>query len=306
MARSTTLPAHAVRVPTYAELQRYVQAFAQGHLNLLMIFGSPGVGKSRSVRQALTGPVCWIGGQATAFGIFLEAYHHRHQPIVLDDVDGLDSNRDSIRLLKALAQTEPTKTLSWLSTTSLLDKAGVPCRFATTSRLVMIGNSWKTLNADVAALEDRGHLLLFTPTALEVHRHAALWFWDQEVFDFVGQRLNLIAQHSLRTYLHAWELKQAGLNWRQGVLSRFLTGAALEVAQLKANPDFTSEAQRVQAFVQSGAGCRATYFHHAKKIQPVKAPPKITLRHTAPPVAAVLGKDYLDPLRRRFGRLGNG
>ena len=23
-----------------------------------------------------------VGGQATAFGIFLEAYHHRHQPIV--------------------------------------------------------------------------------------------------------------------------------------------------------------------------------------------------------------------------------
>ena len=126
------------------------------------------------------------------------------------------------------------------------------------------------------------------------------------MFDFVGQRLSLIAQHSLRTYLHAWELKQAGLNWRQGVLSRIVTGVALEVAQLKANPHFTSEAQRVQAFVQSGAGCRATYFHHAKKIQPVKAPPKITLSHTGPPVAAVLGKDYLDQLRRRFGRLGNG
>jgi hypothetical protein len=52
MAPSNRLPPHAVRVPTYAELQQYVHAFAAGHLNLLMIFGPPGVGKSRCVRHA--------------------------------------------------------------------------------------------------------------------------------------------------------------------------------------------------------------------------------------------------------------
>ena len=39
MAKSKGLPPHAVRVPTFAELEQYVGAFAQGHLNLLMIFG---------------------------------------------------------------------------------------------------------------------------------------------------------------------------------------------------------------------------------------------------------------------------
>ena len=39
------LPAQAVRVPTYVELEQYVRAFAAGHLNLLMLFGLPGVGK---------------------------------------------------------------------------------------------------------------------------------------------------------------------------------------------------------------------------------------------------------------------
>jgi hypothetical protein len=38
--------------------------------------------------------------------------------------------------------------------------------------VALIGNDWKTLNADVAALEDRGHVLVFEPTALEVHRQA--------------------------------------------------------------------------------------------------------------------------------------
>ncbi len=306
MSKPQSPPPHAVRVATFAELEQYVRAFAEAHLNLLMIFGPPGVGKSHCVRQALGGPVCWIGGQATPFGIYLKAYEHRHEPIVLDDVDGLYADRTGIRLLKALGQTEQTKTLSWQSDAPTLERRGIPRQFTTTSRVVLVGNAWKTLNADVVALEDRGHLLLFEPAPLEVHLQAARWFWDAEIFDFIADHLHLFAQHSLRTYHHAWELKQAGLDWRPGVLSRCLQGTALEVAKLMANRAFTSEAERVRAFVQSGAGCRASYFRHAKKLQPLTGKPKIALTQTTPPVDSATHPDHLDRLRRRFGRLGNG
>jgi hypothetical protein len=306
MAWSRSLPPHAVRVPTYVELEQYVRAFAAGHLNLLMLFGPPGVGKSRAVRQSLDQKVCWIGGQATPLGIYLEAYQHRDQPLVLDDVDGLYADRSGIRLLKALCQTETIKTLSWHTATPVLQGQGVPSRFTTTSRVALVGNDWKTLNADVAALEDRGHLLSFEPTALEVHRQAAAWFWDQEVFDFVAAHLHLIAQHSLRLYSQAWELKQAGLDWRHAVLSRCLTGPTLLVARLKADPSLPSEAARVRAFLAAGGGCRATYYHHARKLQPSAPTPKIALRQTAPPSEVVPSPDHLDHLRRRFGQLGNG
>jgi hypothetical protein len=271
-----------------------------------MIFGPPGVGKSRCVRQRLGSRVCWIGGQATPFGIYLKAYEHRHQPLVLDDVDGLYADRSGVRLLKALGQTERTKTLSWLSAAPTLQRHGIPRQFTTTSRVALVGNDWKTLNDDVSALEDRGHVLLFEPAPLEVHRQAARWFWDAEIFDFVADHLHLMAQHSLRTYRQAWELKQAGLGWQQGVLSRCLEGTALIVAQLKANRSFANEAARVRAFVQAGAGCRATYFLHAKKLRAVTATPKIALLQTTPPADAVPDTDYLDHLRRRFGPLGNG
>src|SRR6266852_4394231 len=306
MAKSKSLPSHAVCLTTFAELESYVLAFGAGHLNLLMIFGPPGVGKSRLVRQALGSQVCWIGGQATPFGIYLQAYEHRHKPIVLDDVDGLYADRLGIRLLKALGQTERTKTVSWQTAAPTLGQCSIPRQFTTTSRVVLIGDDWKTLNHDVAALEDRGHLLLFEPSPQEVHRQAARWFWDQEIFDFVAERLHLMAPHSLRTYQHAAELEAAGMNWRHVVLSRCLTGAALEVAKLKANPNFTSEAERVRAFVQSGAGCRASYFRHAKKLQGVADKPKIALTQTAPPMDVGPHADHLDRLRRRFGRLGNG
>jgi hypothetical protein len=302
MTRSKSLPPHALYLPTYVELERYVAAFAQGHLNLLVIVGPPGVGKSRCVRQALTGPVGWIGGQASPLGIYMQAYLHRDQPLVLDDVDGLYANRDGVRLLKALAQSEPRKTLSWHTRTTILDRDDIPRQFTTTSQIALIGNDWKTLNADVAALEDRGHLLFFAPTPLEVHRQAAGWFWDQEIFDLVAAHLHLFERHSLRTYVQASELKQAGLDWRQAVLGRCLTGVALAVARLRASPAFTSEAERVREFVASGAGCRATYFNHARKLQATTEVPPLLLTHT-PPVAAVPPEGHLKQLRQRFGDL---
>ena len=306
MAASPKLPPHALRLATYVELEAYVRAFAAGHLQLLLLLGPPGVGKSRCLRQALDRPVGWISGQATPLGIYLEAYEHRHQPLVLDDIDGLYADRSGIRLLKALCQTEPVKTLSWHTATPILQRRGVPGRFSTTSRVALVGNDWKSLNADVVALQDRGHVLLFAPTALEVHRQAAAWFWDQAIFDFVAAHLHLIASPSLRTYRQAWELKRAGLDWQTAVLSRFLTGPALAVARLKADPAYASEAARVRAFVQSGAGCRASYFRHAKKLRLPAGVPPFALGRTTPPGDVVPSADHLDQLRQRFGRLGDG
>ena len=179
----------------------YARAFAAGHLNLLMLCGEPGLGKSQCFRRALGAKVCWIDGNASAFGIYLLAHEHRNQPMVLDDVDGLYRDRQGIRLLKALCQTDQVKTVSWQ--TAAARRAGVPRQFATTSRVAIIANQWTALNADVAALEDRGHCLSFAPSALEVHRQAAGWFWDQDIFDVVAAHLHLIDQPSLRTYVLA-------------------------------------------------------------------------------------------------------
>src|SRR5262249_22572009 len=122
--------------------------------------------------------------------------------------------------------------------------------------------------------------------------------------------------HACTPRLHAWpllpscrrmrELKQAGLDWRRAVLGRCLTGPALLVARLKADPTFPSEAARVRSFVAAGAGCRATYFHHAGKLQQVADVPKIGLANSAPPAEELPASDHLDDLRKRYGTLGNG
>ena len=133
----------------------------------------------------------------------------------------------------------------------------IPKEFTTTSRVAIITNDWKTLNRDVAALQDRGHVVLFQPSAGEIHLRIAQWFWDQEIFDFLGERLHWLEEASLRHYVAAWELKQAGLDWRGLVLSRCLSGRALLVAQVKADPRYRTEAERLKGLaldvLQSGA-----------------------------------------------------
>ena len=129
------------RVTSYRELEAFVDAFANGHLNLLIIYGRPGVGKSSAVRKRVGNRAFTINGTATPFGIYIAAYQHRDEPIVLDDIDGLTSGPQGVRLLKALAQTDPEKTVSWESQAAALDRQEVPKSFKTRSHLAILANS---------------------------------------------------------------------------------------------------------------------------------------------------------------------
>src|SRR4051812_19598988 len=190
MPRSpATRPERAIVVTSYAELEAFLRAFADGHLGLLLLVGAHGLAKSRLVREALGDRACWIEGQATAFGLFRALYSHRDEPVVLDDLDGLFADRDAVRLLKALCQTETVKELSWH--TRAAEQAGLPDVFPTRSRVVVIANEWRTLNANVAAVEDRGHALAFEPSPVEVHKKVVSWFSDSDIYNFIGERQSL-------------------------------------------------------------------------------------------------------------------
>ena len=98
-----------------------------------------------------------------------------------------------------------------------------------------------------------------------------MWFHDQEVFDFISTHLHLITNHSFRTYLLALELKKAQMDWKRTILSRFLSGPLLLVAQLKSDPAIKLESERVKAFREGGGGGRSTYFKYAKKLHAMAA-----------------------------------
>ena len=282
--RKPNFPDRAIRVTTYAELAGIVAGFAKGHLTFLMLLGPPGVGKSKIVQSTVGNSAVFLAGNASPFGIFSAAYQHRGQPLILDDIDGIYRDRQGVRLLKALGQSDQEKKLCWHSDARALASRGLPNEFTTTSPVAIIGNEWCSANPDVVALQDRAHCVVFEPSAIEVHWYASHFFWDQEIFDFVGEHLHLAQPHSLRTYCLAWESKSAGLDWRRLVLSRFVSGNLLVVARLKAHLTYRSEEQRAQAFVAGEHGCRSSYFSLAKKLKNSEPAPTISVCGALPAV----------------------
>jgi len=259
-------PDNSIIVTTYEEFEAIVEAFSAGHINLLLIIGSHGLGKSRTIRDTLGEDCGWIQGNASAFGIYLKLWEFRDRQIVINDVDRLHSERN-IRLLKAVCDTEPTKTLAWPTTARELVRRGIPDEFSTTSRVAIISNDWRTLNQNVAAVEDRGIKVVFAPTAAEVHRKTGEWFTDKEVYDWVGDRLHLVATPSMRTYVTASQLKHSGLDWKKMVPLAPENTRKRIVAELLADPTFETQEARAKEFTTRGGGCRATFFNHARKLR---------------------------------------
>lgn len=299
-------PKHAVHVTTYSDLQQWIDAFARGVLNLLILIGGPGLAKSRLMRDAVGPQACWIEGHATALGMFIKLFRHRNELAIIDDVDSLYSDRSAVRLLKTLCQTDDRKRLAWHSQTAALDREAVPQEFVTTTRVAIIANEWSTLNENVKALEDRGHVLVFEPTALEVHSRVAEknLLTDQQVFDFIGDHLHLISAPSMRDYFKGAELNAAGLEWKKPLLARWgLTEVRLLVAALMADDRFATERERVDAFVKAGGGSVATYYNHKKLLERPFEVPKFQLSSPEPQAP---DPDILSILRRRHGHLGNG
>ena len=265
-ANPKTRGPHALHLTTYERLHTYVQAFAAGHFHLLILVGAAGLAKSRSVRAALGGQGCWIEGNATPFGMYAKLYQHRDQFVVIDDVDGLYADRSGVRLLKCLCQTEAEKTVAWHSDARGLERQGIPREFTTKSRVVIISNDWKTLNKNVAALQDRGHVIFFEPSAAEVHTQAGTWFDDPEIYAWFAAQLHRVHEPSLRHYVRARELKSAGMDWTDILGVEEENPKARLVAELLASPAYDGIEARAAAFVKQGGGCRATFYNYRRKI----------------------------------------
>jgi len=258
----------AIPIRTYEELQGYVRAFAEGHLNLLIVVGSGGIGKSRTVRDALEGrEICWIEGNASPLGMYMRLFKHPCDIVVIDDVDSLYRERNGVRLLKSLCQTEDEKRVAWYTAAPPLRIENVPHEYTTRCRVVIVSNDWETLNRNVEAVQDRGHLLVFEPTPHDVHAHVSEWFADTEILDWMELRLHAIGRPSIRHYLRAAELKSAGMDWTRAVMTEAKDHPRAKLVRtLALDPTFGSEQQRIEEFERRGAGCRATYFNWKRRL----------------------------------------
>lgn len=265
------LPHEAITVTTYRDLDRYVEKVADRSLDLLLLLGRPGTGKTERVRRVIE-VACgesglYIEGHAQPFGIYCGLWAHRDQPIVLDDLDKLYSNPECVRLLKPLCESRPTKRVCWLTNATRHDDAP-PASFETRSPVILIANEWRTINANVRALEDRAIIVHFNPVNTAVHQEVADWCEDDVVYEFVGRHLGIVPHVSMRWYAKAQRLRHAGFDdWQSSVLQMMCGDKALAaVAALLADPRYESEKDRVAAFREETGLSRASYFRLKKRL----------------------------------------
>lgn len=268
----TVFGSHALAVITYDELHEHALCFAADKYNLLVLLGSPGLGKSQALRHSLGNRRhLYLDNHASAFSLYQLLHDHRDELLVIDDLDGLYANRAMVRLIKALCNTDAVKTLRWHSRHPDIgwDPGKIRPEFQIRSRVCLIANEWKTLNANIAAIEDRGIMIDFKPSAGEVHMRAKAWFDAPEVYDYIERHLGLIARPSMRHYVHGKCLREAHPDhWQPMLLELMGVDPRMRtLATLLDDARYQTQEERAAAFVSMGLGDRSTYYRWKKKLE---------------------------------------
>jgi hypothetical protein len=200
--------------------------------------------------------------------------------------------------VKALTETDKYKRLAYGTKTKILEEERVPKFFWTSSPVCLIANYWRSGDAIFRALESRAEFIYFDPDWAEVYREVGTWFWDQEIFDYVWERLETLKKPDMRLFVKAHNRKKAGLakmDWRKliddhiddHVDDHVDDALGLAVRRLLDDQSYESNDARAKAFIRETEAHRSTFYRRLAQIRryrPLEKPPRIVLTHTAPPV----------------------
>lgn len=103
-------------------VESFVRMIGRGPSTSLVIAGSGGLGKSYTVKKVLTScglvedeDYIIVKGYATPKSLYRKLYENPDMVIVFDDCDSVLKDQTAVNLLKAALDSEPVRTISWLS-----------------------------------------------------------------------------------------------------------------------------------------------------------------------------------------------
>lgn len=219
----------------------------------LSVTGAPGVGKTYTVESILQHASKTKGtkfeivkGTISAVGLYKLGYRMRHRGsvMVLDDVDIIFTDEDSLNLLKILCDSSETRTVSWMKESNALKIEGeedIPQQYDFEGTCIFISNlEWQKiidegrskLAPHFAALQSRSHYL-----DLQLHNRQELGVWVEHIVTSCkifqregisaekGSRiLNFIRRHrddlrelSIRTVVKIAEIVNTDSDWENTV-----------------------------------------------------------------------------------------
>lgn len=238
-------------VDTFEILNEMVDAAAQGHVDGLVVFGPPGVGKSwnvihtlkeYSIDKELAGeePRHVVhNGYMTTLHLYMALWECREKGkiLVLDDIDSIFAEPESLNLLKAALDTTDERIISYASDSKALADAGIDNRFEFEGSVIFITNidfelSRGKIGDHLDAIISRCHYLDLT---IDTKRDKFLWLkyvtleqgmlkrkgvdneQAQEILNFVEENLDAMRELSLRMVLKLADLRKVSgkFDWKR-------------------------------------------------------------------------------------------
>lgn len=231
---------NALLVNTYDDYHEAIEKFAEGYFNFVLVVGRGGIGKSHSAED-LPNAVT-ITGQATGFGLYCaiaeEIRMGNPDPtIVISDLPPKCFRDPATQaLLKDLTEKHVGRTIQWNS--KAVEEKGYERQYQTSAKVLLLANSFDVDDEHMRAIIDRcSQVIVFEPTAYEVHKQAAAWFAHHvrdkatelnvkvtktrinELFGFMYSQLPALPRNSHRRYqnLAEWYFAYPE-KWRQMML----------------------------------------------------------------------------------------
>lgn len=251
---------------TYTEIVKWVDLFLKNKIELLVVQGRAGIGKSSAVRAALSSysmPYLWLEGRITPVYLYEQLYEYQDCLVFLDDVSALEKDQHGYDLIRTLCDTRSVKTVAWRTKTRLQE--GTPRSFETTSRLCILANAWRY----DAVLGDRGFILDFVPSAQELLSHVrALNLVHADVQEFAQAHIGLLSNLTIRDLKSAEKLHALGMPWHNILLESCGVSEVVR-AYLEIAPLHIAEAEKVARWCTRTSKSAATYYRVKKEVQKV-------------------------------------
>ena len=255
-----------INVSTYNELEEYFEAFGSKDLNFLVIVSRGGLGKTYTAKHVTSkhDPL-YLSGHLTPLEFYKRLMKRNRREddflFVLDDIDSFIDNKMNTALLKQVADTKENKTIKYYTSSPRLDEDEDTFTTRCKSLILMNKTPRTSSNKDLAAIMDRALVVKFTPTNEEIMNRIKSFAKDEEIVKFLEREHKSADNLSLRTYVKAKEIKEAGLDWKN-VLAQELTipEKFIEMIDLFEDDDLASDKERIKEF----SGSRRTYYRTKK------------------------------------------
>ena len=218
-------------VRTYKQLNEYIKAFADNNISLLVIRSHGGLSKTHSVKETINDTDCqFFNGHATPLSIYMQLHDNPDNLVVFDDVDSLINNKVTVSLLKQFCELSDNKVIRY-NTTHKVNGAVVEPKFTSNNKVCLLCNDFKRIGRNIKALITRGIYIDFKPSNIEIlDKIIKFKDLDRDIFDYLKMHSSYINHFNIRLYFKCLELKKAGINWKDYLISEFNLNPDIELA----------------------------------------------------------------------------